>query len=298
MLPPIRYPLPSLVALVLVGLLVWKGAEWSSDWRAEMAVRARRVLEGPPVPSSPRPRVVAGPIIRRALLLRDETPVTGRPNGPTSETIDRRMFVDVYDTWPEPGPPTHVRIGNRRPIGWVSIADVLPWDTRLVVRAPGGRLSIGESPEGPTRSVTVGDGSLPVLAMEGQAVQVAVWEPGQPWSAVARSGWVRLDDLPAGSWGVWISQFELPILLRLAFDRQADPSLIRLRTVLGRLADAIPLTIEDLDAAKPALPALLFDRESNLPNTAARLAQANLDAESEASWSGLRFRFLPLSDLP
>ena len=297
MLPPIRYPLPSLLALVILGLLAWKGAEWSRDWRSELAARARRALEGPPVPEfdpaeggrradhppgAPAPR-------------RDARRRAG-PDGPTSETIDRRMFVDVYDLWPEPGPVTHVRVGNRKPIGWVPASDVLLWDTRLVLRAPGGRLMMAGSPGGPGRPVEVGTVPVPVLAWEGRSVEVAAWEPGHPWSKVARTGWVRLDDLPPEAWGVWVSQVELPTLLRLAID--GDPPVVRLRAVLGRLADARPLTRADLEAARPALPAVVFEGESDPERSAARLAEANNRPEAEASWAGLNFRFLPMGDLP
>jgi hypothetical protein len=242
--------------------------------------------------------VVAGPITRRALLLLDETPAASRPNGPTSETIDRRMFVDVYDLWPEPGTVTHARVGNRRPIGWVPVSDVLLWDTRLVLRAPGGRLRLADSPgsaKGPAE-VDVGSVPVPVLAWEGREVEVAVWEPGRPWSAVSRRGWVRTDDLPPEAWGVWISQVELPTLLRIAID--GDPPVVRLRAVLGRLADARPLTRADLEAARRALPAVLFEGEPDRERSVARMAEANSRPEGEAGWAGLSFRFLPMGDLP
>ena len=296
-LPPIRYPLPSLIALVVASLLAWQGVEWSRQWRLEMAARARRALEGPPVPSSPRPRVVAGPIVARALLLRDETPAASRPGGPTVETIDRRMFVNVYDTWPEPGPATSYRIGNRKPVGWVRAADVLPWETRLVIRAPAGLLTPSAKPgAGPPSPIRAGTIPLPVLAWTDHAVEVAVWEPDRPWSAVDRRIWVASDDLPSSAWGVWISQFELPALFRLAID--GDPAIVRLRAVIGRLADPKPLTRADLEAARPALPALVFARPTDPRRSAGRLAEANNRPESDAAWSGLNFRFLPLDDLP
>ena len=297
MLPPIRYPLPTMLALGLASLLAWKGAEWSRDWRAELAQRLKLAVEGPPVPNSPRPKVVAGPITRRALLLRDETPASSRPNGPTVETIDRRMFVEVYDTWPVPGPTTHVRVGNRKPIGWVPSADVLEWDTRLVLKSSNGRLTLADSPDGPGQVVEVGRGPLPVLAWNDRAIEVAVWDLAHPWSKVARRGWVRLGGLPAEAWGVWISQVELPILLGLA--NQGDsPMLSRLRAVLGRLADNRPWSVADLDAARPALPPGVFANKPDPQKAAGRLAEANARPASDAGWSGLTFQFLPLTDLP
>ena len=294
MLPPIRYPLPSLVALILSSMLAWKGVEWSREWRSEMAARVKRAVEGPPVPSSPRPQVVAGPITRRALLLLDETPASARPDGPKVETIDRRMFVDIYDTWPSPGEVTHVRVGNRRAIGWVSANDVLEWETRLVIRAPGGRLKLAGSPG---EVLEVGPVPLPVLAWDDKRIEVAVWDPAHPWSKVARKAWVSPADLGPEAWGVWISQVELPILLGLA-NQEDDPMIARLRAVLGRLTDGRPWTKAEVEAARPALPSLVFARESNPRRAAGRLAEANASPTIDARWSGLSFRFLPLADLP
>ena len=297
MLPPIRYPLPSLLALALASLLAWQGAALSRSWRAEMAVRLKVAMEGPPVPSSPRPQVVAGPITRRALLLRDGTIATTRPNGPAGETIDRRMFVDVYDTWPSPGPVSHLRVGNRRAIGWIKAGDALEWDTRLVVRPPDGKLDLADSPDGPARTIEVGRVPLPVLAWTDGAVEVATWEAGHPWSAVARRGWVRQADLPAEAWGVWISQVELPILLGLA-NRGDDPLLARLRGVVGRLADNRPLDPARPRSCPARLAGVVFDRPVDPQLAAGRLAEANAQPVAEASWSGLSFRSLPLGDLP
>src|SRR2546423_963051 len=103
MLPPIRYPLPTLLLLLLVGLAAWGGEKATRPLRAALAGRFTRAVEGPPIPSSTRPQVVAGPIVRRALLLHDDVAVSGRPGGPPTETIRLRMFVDVYDVWPLQG---------------------------------------------------------------------------------------------------------------------------------------------------------------------------------------------------
>ena len=296
--PPIRYPLPTLLALALLSLVAWRGEAWTRGWRSDWSNRFRRAVEGPPVPSSSRPRVVAGPIVRRALLLGEETVASSRPGGPASEKIERRMFVDVYDTWPSPGPVTHIRVGNRSPIGWIKASEALLWNTRLVVRVPGGKLTMADAPGGAGLVVDVGRLVLPVVAWEpGGSVEVAVWDEARPWSALTRTGWVRGGDLPTEAWGVWISQSELPNLLQRAIEG-GDPALVRLSAVLGLLSTNRRLTPADLGAARPALPPVVFSAGAGSLDAAGKLAEANARPSSDAGWSGLTFRFLPLGDLP
>jgi hypothetical protein len=301
--PPIRYPLPTLVLLTLLGLLLWRGAAWTRPLRSALADRWSRAVAGPPVPSSNRPQVLAGPITRKALLLHDDVAAAHTPGGPPAETIRLRMFVEIYDVWPLQGAPTHYRIGNRRPIGWVGAADLLPWDTRLAVRAPRGAMALAETADGPRppSATPVGAQTLPVVAWTRDAVRVAVWDPDRPWQGVARLGWVARADLPPESWGVWISREELLALLRRAVD-PAPPSDLRLaslRAVLGRLADSRALTDADRAAAAPALPPGVLDRAATSTAEASdRLARANEHWAPEASWAGLSFQFLPLTDLP
>src|SRR4051794_24691335 len=97
MLPPIRYPLPMLIAVFVASLLLWRGESWTRSLRASLSTRLARAVQGPPIPLSDRPRVVAGPITRRALLLHDDVTVATTPGGTPSETIRHRMFVDIYD---------------------------------------------------------------------------------------------------------------------------------------------------------------------------------------------------------
>jgi hypothetical protein len=285
MLPPIRYPLPMLVALVLLGLLLWRGEAWTRSLRAALTARLSRAVEGPPLPHSDRPQIVAGPITRRALLLHDDVPVADRPGGPLLETIRRRMFVDVYDVWPLSGDPTHYRVGNRRPLGWVNAADLLPWNTRLVIRRN------GASP------------SLPVLGQSTDAVEVAVWDDDQPWSALGRREWIRASNLTPPSWGVWLSRDELLALLRrtlaLAGGRAETREKLHFRAVLGRIHDDRPLSDEDLQAARAVLPHPAMVIASGSPNEASEhLARINEEWAPEVSWGGLSFRFIPLEALP
>jgi hypothetical protein len=298
--PPIRYPLPTLVALIILSLAVWRGEAMTRPLRSAVAARLTRAVEGPPIPHSDRPQVVAGPIIRKALLLHDDVAVADRPGGPVANTIQHRMFVEIYDAWPLTGEPTHYRVGNRRPIGWVRAVDLLTWDTRLVVRSPGGPLPLAEGPEhaAPT-STAVGRSSLPVLGWSPSALRVAAWAPDHPWSEIDRRAWVRQASLPPASWGVWLSREELLALLRRSLAASESPQRLRLRAILGRLLDDRPLTDADLRAAEAALPAPSLANSAGSPAEASdRLARANEDWSAETSWGGLSFRFIPLEALP
>jgi hypothetical protein len=283
--PPIRYPLPTLVALGLLALVVWRGEAWTRSFRSVLAARLTRAVEGPPVPHSDHPQVVAGPIIRRALLLHDDVPVADRPGGRTTETIRHRMFVDVYDVWPLSGEPTHYRVGNRNPLGWVNAAELLPWNTRLVIRREGG------SP------------SLPVLGQRTDAVEVVVWDADQPWSAVKRRESISTTALSPPSLGVWLSREELLALLRRALAQgtaHAEPrETLHLRAVLGRLLDDRPLGAADVRAAGAVLPPPALAITAGAPGAASdRLARINEEWSAEASWGGLSFQFVPLEALP
>jgi hypothetical protein len=301
MLPTIRYPLPTLVVLLALALSFWCGEALTRPIRSALAARLARAVEGPPIPHSDRPQVVAGPIVRRALLLHDDVPASDRPGGPPSETIRRRMFVDIYDVWPLSGEPTHYRVGNRRPIGWVSAADLLPWDTRLVVRATEGSLPLADRLDAPaTTSSPVGQASLPVLGWSADSLRVAVWATDHPWAEIDRRAWIRQTALSPTSWGIWLTREELLSLLRRTLVPASEPSQrIRLRALLGRLLDDRPLTDDDLRAAQAALPAPAFAIASGSPGEASdRLARANERWSAEASWGGLSFQFIPLEMLP
>jgi hypothetical protein len=297
MLPQIRYPLPTLVALFVLGLLLWRGEAWTRSMRAALASRLARAVEGPPIPHSDRPQIVAGPIIRRALLLHDDVPVFERPGGPASESIRHRMFVDVYDVWPLQGLPEHYRVGNRRPIGWVRGGDLLSWDTRLVIRGVGPALPPAAVPDHSPPPIPL-DMSLPVLEWHGDVATVAVWDPDRPWSEVGRKEWLETPAVPRPSWGVWLAREELLVLLRRTLATES-PRRLHLRALLGRLLDDRPLTDADLEAARSALPAPAFAiGAGSLDDARDRLARINEQWSPEASWGGLSFQFIPLEALP
>jgi len=294
--PPIRYPLPTLIAIMAVALLAWRGDRWSRPWREAVATRWTRAVEGPPPGRSIEPKVVVDGIARRVLLLGDETPTAEVPGGPKGGAIGRRGWVDVYDIWPNRGEPTHFRVGVRRPIGWVEAADVIDWPTRLVIRAPGGRVSIADQPSmddvGP---VEVGDVPMPVLQWSADAVRVATWKPGAPWSAVGRVGWVRSADLMSSAWGAWMSRDEVLIALDRA--TRAVPGPTRLDAIFGRLGVAESLSPTDQAVAAAFLPRTLGEIGVR-PDASADLARINEGWTPDAAWSGLQFRMIPLDLLP
>jgi hypothetical protein len=301
-MPPIRYPLPTLVALMFLALLFWRGEAWTRSFRSALAVRMARAVEGPPIPHSDRPQVVAGPIIRRALLLRDDVPVADRPGGSPSETIRHRMFVDIYDVWPLKGAPEYYRVGNRKAIGWVRRADLLAWDIRLVIRAEGEPLPLVDAADHSIRPIAI-RASLPVLEWQGESLGIAVWEAGHPWSEVERKAWVHASAVVTRSWGVWLSREELLALLRRtlapAGEQRESAERLRLRALLGRLLDDRPLSDEDVQAGRIALPPQSLALSAGSPDEASeRLARQNEEWSPEASWGGLSFQFVPLEALP
>jgi hypothetical protein len=295
--PPIRYPLPTLIAVLLVALVAWRGAGWFRGMKDALTARWQRAVEGPPVPASNAPQVVAGAITRRALLLHDDTPFAPRPGASPTDAIARRMFVDVYDAWPLDGPPTHFRVGNRRPIGWVAAGDCLEWSTRLVLRV--GRVALADRPVGTVAEIETGESPLPIHGWEGDAVEVAVWDRDRPWSSVARRGWVDAGRMPAGAMGVLVAREELPALLALAVgaDTPVASDRARLRAVLGRLVEPLPLADGDVSKTRAALPPRVLMR-TGPPGSSDRIADANADPRADASWGGHAFRFVPIEDLP
>jgi hypothetical protein len=273
--PAIRYPIFWLVGGVLLLLGWWVVWPRTAGVRAAIHERWRRVVEGPPVPSSDSPQVIAGPMVRRILLLRNDVPATDRPDGRVAETIGRRVFADVYDVWPLDGEPTHYRVGNRRAFGWVPAADVLPWNTRLVLADDGT--------------------ALPVVGWGDSRLQVARWAEGAAWQRVG-----GLSSMPADSpdLGVLLSRDELAFLLRRLIAGEGAEEL-RLRAILGRLVDRSPWTADDLAAVRKVLPATAVERRAATREAAlAELARLNRDAPAVAGWAGLEFQLVPLDALP
>lgn len=284
--PEIRYPLAWLAAMVLLALgwrVTWP---WSEPVRHALHQRWRRVVAGPPVPHSGTPQAIAGPMVRRVLLLRDDVPAAERPGGRAVETIGRRIFADVYDRWPLTGEPTHYRIGTRGPLGWVAADAVLPWNTRLVVLA-------NPAATGPD---TESEPAAPVLGQGAAGLEVVRWAEGAAWRRPAGRAVVPAD--ASTRLGVLISRDELALMLRrLIAGENADE--LRYRAILGRLADRTPWTPDDLEAVRGALPAAVATRApAGREQALQALARINRDGPAAASWSGVEFRVVPLEDLP
>jgi hypothetical protein len=301
MLPKIRYPLPTLILVIVLVLGAWKGEALTRPLRATIAARWSRAVAGPPVPSSANPQVVAGPITHGALLLHDNVITTVVPGGATAEPVRYRMFVDIYDVWPLQGEPTHYRVGNRRPFGWVRAGDLLPWNTRLVVQLPEGTKVSHAGPQGPFDVPgPEGRGWLPVTDWTADAVQVVLWVRDHPWEEPERRAWVRLSDLPPDRWGVWLSRDELLVLLRrsLASTAPNAPEIARLRAVLGHFSTDRSFNPGRVAEARNALPGLVFEGQRNAQAASECLARVNEHWTPEASWAGVSFQAIPLSCLP
>jgi hypothetical protein len=266
----------------------------------------KRALAGPPVPASTTSQMVGPGLPRRALLLHDGVAVSERPGGgQTVETLGRRMWVDVYDTWPVGGrkPATHVRIGNRRPFGWVPVADLLAWDTRLVVTPRAATIDLADSPGGAARAVPVAAGMpLPVVGWKDDAIQVAVWSPDAPWERIETRGWVRTEG-PSWERGVLLSRQEVVGLLRHGLAGNPGTKSgreLRARAVTGRVLDRDAMPASQVDAIAGLLPAWVWSDRSGNPPSASRLdtlTRLNEAWKPQIGWSGLEFQAVPVSEL-
>jgi hypothetical protein len=268
-LPTIRYPLFWVLGLILAAVAVPVA-------RPPLERAWKRVAEGPPVPSSPRPMIWTGPLPRRALLLRENLEATDRPGGRAVETIGSRLFVAVYDVWPLRGDPTHLRVGTEaRAFGWVPATDALAWNSRLV--AAGGPV-----------------GSSPILDNS----QVVTWAEGEAWSRVGSIETIGADGPAADRRAVWMSRAELLGLIRRLVAGESAES-VRARAVLGRSSGGGPLATEEIEAARQALPAWAWSgSRAGVDSAAVALARLNESWKAEASWSGLEFAPVPIAILP
>ncbi|WP_152050635.1 hypothetical protein [Tautonia marina] len=299
--PPFRYPLPTIIVLVVLCLLVWRGNTWLATVTAPVWAGIDRIRSGPPFPESTEPMRVRGPIVRKVLLLKEGVEATDVPEGDPVETIRRRIFADVYDVWPSSGAPTHYRIGNRRPIGWVEAESVLPWETRLVLNPSGRSLRLRrDSGDEQGTLMDLGSVPLPVLDWNSEEVHVAVWDPSALWSKVEVTGWVRIEEVPSEAFGVLVTRYELLELLRLVLEPTAAGSPPgRISAILGTLGEQDRLSDEQIAEVRRHLPAtILRDGATEGERSADQLGRINDDWSPEVSWSGIAYQSIPLSALP
>lgn len=286
--PAIRYPLPTFVMLVIVGLLAWKGEALTRSFRRTVASRLAEAVAGPSPPASSSAQKLVAPLSRRILLLHDGTRVSRLPDGQELEPIRLRQFMDVFDVWPLKGATTHYRVGNRNPIGWIRAEDALEWSTRLAVR-----LKIPTAGRPPV--------SRPVLEWSEGRIRIATWDEWHPWQVVATAD--QFDDslYENAVWGVWISREELLALIgRLGRAKTSEAAEeYRLRAIVGQIALGREWSAEEIAAIRDFLPSeCVKPSDRPLAKSLELLAIRNEQWEFEASWSGLSFGFLPLSELP
>jgi hypothetical protein len=299
--PPIRYPLPTIVLLVVLGVLVWRGYDWFATVSGPAWAAIDRIRSGPPFPASTEPMRGAGPIVRKVLLLRGGVSATDAPGGEPVETIRRRMFADVYDVWPLRGDPTHYRIGNRRPIGWVEADAVLPWDTRVVLRPTGTSLRLRADPgDEQGERIALDSIPLPVVDWTSDAVRVAVWDASEPWVRVDRRGWVRMEEVPPEAFGVLLTRYELLELLRLAIEPAPGGSPSgRTSAILGTLGSEVGLSDEQTEEVRRNFPeAILEVRTSGGNASVEQLGRLNDLWNPDVTWSGISYQAIPLWAIP
>jgi len=310
--PPIRYPLPTLLALMMLVGLGWWGRDWLNALGTTVSAGVDRLVSGPPVPASSEPKRWAGPIPRKVLLLRENVSATDKPDGSPVETIRQRIFAEVFDVWPLQGEPTHYRIGNNgRPIGWVSAADVLPWNTRLVLIARSKQpISLPESAselDEPSPTSILITNPTPIIDWTEDAVRLVIWAERAPWQRSARTVWVPRAEIPETAWGVWLSRFELLELLK-RWGRSDDQETAQALWV-GRLVGGSALSETEIEAIQARLPSFAVRSRHVNPvgnqngqrpadPVADRLGRINDQWQADASWSGLEFQAIPLQALP
>lgn len=300
--PAIRYPAFWLLGLLCLAFAVRFTWPLTLPLRTALATSWRRVIEGPPFPSSSEPIRIVGPVVRRGLLLDEPTTVTDLPEGQPVETIRRRIFVDIFDYWPldQVEAPDYFRIGNERPFGWVDAGALLPWSTRLVVRwtasdesAESGLGSIADASQPPLGAI------LPILAWDPDRIEVARWRDGEPWSAVGQTTQFAVSSIPVTSLGVLLSRAELLELLRQTHQADSPPAResLRIRAIFGQLFGARPLRPEDEDAVRSYLPPWAI-AGLRAPAPVAQLGALSTDWRSDVDFSGVSYRFIPLDALP
>ncbi|MFO0956800.1 MAG: hypothetical protein U0800_04950 [Isosphaeraceae bacterium] len=284
--PPIRYPLPTFVALVSLILAAWWGAEGIKQIREELGRRVESIGSDQ-VPTQPNPMWTDSPIPRRGLLLHDDQSLLDKPDGSSAVTIGKRRIVEILNAWPLRGEPTHYLIRQDKLRGWVKADAVLLWDTRLVVRPPPQGLLVegGMIPASyPSLPITAIDEALGTLTL-------AEWDPENAWELVRGFRKVKLAEVPPESLEILASPLEMKVILA---DPDSKP--LRARAALGRLY---------IDASTPVSPQAgkilepIFQRAGTpVPSARATLERIYENWRPDATWGSGEFRGIPLQLLP
>lgn len=296
--PAIRYPLPALALLVLLGLVTWRGADSVQAIRSDLTSRWAKLTERPavPFPASTDPLVLAGAIHERVLILEDEVPYSAQPDGPTIGFIRHREFADFYDRWPIKGDATHIRVGNRRPLGWVEIGKAISWTTRLVLLPSEDHASIlTES----GASFDLKGSPKPILGQNPNQLHIHNWGETGAWHVGGQGVVLKADTVPANCWGVWLTRSEL--LALIGRDRSqlntstSRPNLV-IRALLGLPINDRPLSSEETGMALTLLgPAV---SQEGVTTKLDALARLNEEWKPDAVWGGVEYRGVRLIDIP
>lgn len=301
--PTVRYPFFWLIGLLAVGWIIRLSWPLTEPLRAAAESNWRRMVDGPPFPASSEPKRIAGSFVERGLLLSEPTPVTDVPEGRTTESIRRRIFVDVYDVWPvQPADqPAFYRVGNERPLGWVRADQLLVWPTRLAIRWP----STAGSSDTTTLSAPVGAtsgvvGPLPILNWNADAMEVGLWEVNQAWRSLASTSWISSTSVPVSARGILLSRVELLELLRRSTEADSPEAResLRLRAIFGQIFG--PRRAEhpsDVEVIRKYLPAWTSSG-THARELSEELSSYASDWRSDVDLSGVGYRLVPLNLLP
>ena len=287
--PPIRYPLPSLVLLLILSVLIWRGGDAIQSIRVGLSERWARLHQQPPVtiPASTEPLILAGAIHERLLTLEDDTPYTFEPGGNVLGTIRHRSFVDFYNSWPLQGSATHIRVGNRRPLGWVNLERLLLWPTRIVLMSAGTKLSyVNEKGE----RLAIGPDPVPVLVQNPKDVQVLTWGEAGAWHVGGRLASLLPNDIPDEAWGLWLTRSELLYLLGRDRSQTPPPGFQRPVAVLKALL-GLPINDRPFSKDESEMALTLLGRTATLAATTDKLdalARCNEEWKPDAIWGRRR----------
>lgn len=292
--PPIRYPLPTLILVTITCVLIWSGGEWIEGTRADLAERWMRLTTSPPIPipASTEPKILAGSIRSRLLILEDDVDYSEVPDGLPVGKVRNRSFADLYDRWPVEGSITHMRIGNRRPLGWMPTDRLLAWETRLV-------LVDGRFTDQSGQEITLRGGPFPVVDQNATSIEIVEWGNGGPWHSGGKSVHISVSSIPDTTWCVWLTRAEVLGLIGRDRNQAASPGFARPVAVL-RAMIGLPIKDELFTNDEAELVHTLLDAAQKIPPTSKldALTRINENWKPDATWGGVEYKAVRLVDIP